>query len=130
MKEELTSESPEGMVLVDGRQVMGGEYVSGGGIRLEVAQMVANDPLDVDAGRMVGKDKVDLIADMGRKRGAEGRSAGDGLDLAKSPVNYNAGKSLVEEESGGSLVKIGMIRTDMTASEELGKWNRVFTGRR
>eukprot|EP00061_Rhincodon_typus_P003355 g19889.t1 len=44
---------PEGTVPVEGGQVRGGDYVSGGGIFLEVAEMVPDDLLDVNAGGTV-----------------------------------------------------------------------------
>eukprot|EP00061_Rhincodon_typus_P014121 g40947.t1 len=91
--------------------------------------MAANDPLDVDAGRTVGEDKGDPITLAGGKREDEGQSAGDGLD----PVNNGAGESWVEEEGGyfrGCLVEVDIIGTDAIEMEELGEWNRVFTGSR
>eukprot|EP00061_Rhincodon_typus_P003918 g21294.t1 len=53
---------PEGTASSDGRKGRGGEYVPGGGISLEVAEMTSVDLLDVDAGGMVGKDKGNPIA--------------------------------------------------------------------
>eukprot|EP00061_Rhincodon_typus_P003211 g19545.t1 len=82
---------------------MGGEYVSGDEVPLEVAEIEANDPLDVDAGGMVGEDKGDCY-------GGDGGSAGDGSDLVEGSVDNGAGESSVEEEGGhfgGSLVKVG-----------------------
>eukprot|EP00061_Rhincodon_typus_P012057 g37525.t1 len=43
----------EGMVPAEGGNGRGGEYVSGGGISLEVVKTGADDLLDVDAGGMV-----------------------------------------------------------------------------
>eukprot|EP00061_Rhincodon_typus_P015345 g42961.t1 len=122
---------PEGLFSVEGGQGRGGEYVSGGGISLEVAKMTSDDLLDVDAGGMVVKDKGNPITIVGGKRGGEGGSAGDGSDLVEGPVNNGAGESLVEEEDGhfgGSLVEVGFNTT--YATEELGEWNGVFTGSR
>eukprot|EP00061_Rhincodon_typus_P016113 g44154.t1 len=80
--------------------------------------MAADNPLDVDDGGMVDKDKEDPIAVTGRKgAGGEGRRAGNGSDLAVGLLNSSAGKSLVEEESGhfgGSLIEVGSIGTDKT----------------
>eukprot|EP00061_Rhincodon_typus_P014316 g41261.t1 len=92
--------------MVPQKAVKGGEYVSGGGILLEVMEMEASDLLDVDAGGMVGKDKGDLIAAAGWYRGNE--------DLVEGPVGNGAGESSVEEKGGhfrGSLVEVGLIRT-------------------
>eukprot|EP00061_Rhincodon_typus_P007952 g30134.t1 len=41
------------MVPVEGGQGRGGEYASGGGILLEVAEMASDDFLDADAGGIV-----------------------------------------------------------------------------
>eukprot|EP00061_Rhincodon_typus_P013279 g39556.t1 len=79
---------PEVTVPAEGRQGMGGEYVSGGGILLGLVEMAANDSLDVDAGGMVGEDKGNPITVVGWRRGCEGRSAGDGSDPAEGPVDY------------------------------------------
>eukprot|EP00061_Rhincodon_typus_P004630 g23052.t1 len=43
----------EGMVPAEGGQGKGGEYVSDGGISLEVTEVASDDLLDVDAGGMV-----------------------------------------------------------------------------
>eukprot|EP00061_Rhincodon_typus_P003649 g20613.t1 len=60
----------EGTVPVEGVQGKGGEYVSGGDISLEVAEMVSDD-LDVDAGGMVGKDKENPFTFAVEKRGVK-----------------------------------------------------------
>eukprot|EP00061_Rhincodon_typus_P002207 g16881.t1 len=44
---------PEGTVPAEGGQGKGREYVSGGGIFLEVAEMASDNLLDVDDGGMV-----------------------------------------------------------------------------
>eukprot|EP00061_Rhincodon_typus_P007886 g30015.t1 len=84
----------------EGGQGRGGEYVSGGGILLEVAEVASNDLLYVDAGGMVGEDKGNPVAVVGGKRSGEGRSAGDGTDLVEGLVDNGAGESSVEEEGG------------------------------
>eukprot|EP00061_Rhincodon_typus_P003599 g20486.t1 len=81
---------PEGMVPAVGGQRREREYVSGGGILLEVAEMLANDLPDVDAGGKAGKDKWNSIAAVEWKRGGEGGSTGDGSDLVDSPVRKDA----------------------------------------
>eukprot|EP00061_Rhincodon_typus_P005968 g26113.t1 len=123
----------EGIVPVEGGQGRGGEYVSGGGISLEVVEMVADDLLDVDIGEMVGKDKEHHVAFVEGKRGDEGQIVRDGSDPAEGPVSNGAGESSVEDKGGhfgGSFVEVGLARTYATESEEQGKWNRVFTGSR
>eukprot|EP00061_Rhincodon_typus_P004363 g22399.t1 len=67
----------ERTVPVEGGQARGGEYVSGGSISLEVAEMASDDLLDVDAGGIVVKDKGNPIAVVEGKRGGEGGSVGD-----------------------------------------------------
>eukprot|EP00061_Rhincodon_typus_P007546 g29345.t1 len=47
---------PEGSVPAEGKRGLRGEYVSGGGILLEVVEMVADELLDVDVGGMVVGD--------------------------------------------------------------------------
>eukprot|EP00061_Rhincodon_typus_P000689 g12458.t1 len=86
------------MVSVECGQGRGGEYVSGGGISLDVAEMASDDFLDVDAGGMVGKDNGNPIAVAGGKTRGEDGSAGDGSDLVEGPVDNGAGESSVEEE--------------------------------
>eukprot|EP00061_Rhincodon_typus_P005213 g24466.t1 len=44
---------PEGTAPAEGGQGKEGEYVFGGGISLEVVEMVSDDLLDLDAGGMV-----------------------------------------------------------------------------
>eukprot|EP00061_Rhincodon_typus_P011012 g35708.t1 len=111
----------------------GGEYVSGGGILLEVAELASYDPLDVDAGGMVAKNKGNPIAGAGGNRKGEGGSLGDGSNPVEGPVNNGDEESLVEdggEHLGGSLVKGGLIGTFATETKELEEWNGVFTGNR
>eukprot|EP00061_Rhincodon_typus_P011428 g36423.t1 len=118
------------MVPAEGGQGRGGKDVSDGGILLEVAEIVADDLLDVDAGGMLGKDKGNPFAVVGGTRKGEGGSAGYGSDPVEGPVNNGAGKSLVDEEGGqfgGSLVEVGIIGTYAMETEELGE---VFTGRK
>eukprot|EP00061_Rhincodon_typus_P015961 g43923.t1 len=124
---------PEGTVPAEGGQGREGKCVSGGGIFLEVVEMVSDDLLDVDAGGIVGEDKGNPIAVAGGKRRGEGGSAGDGLDPVEGPVGNSAGGSSVEEEGGryrGSLVEVGLIRTYAMEMEELREWDGVFTGSR
>eukprot|EP00061_Rhincodon_typus_P000075 g10368.t1 len=78
----------------------GGEYVSGSGISLEVAEMASSHLLDVDAGGMVGKDMGNPIAVAEGKRRDDGGTAGDRSDLDEGPVDNGAGESSVEEEGG------------------------------
>eukprot|EP00061_Rhincodon_typus_P014251 g41163.t1 len=123
MKEEWTRVSWREWPLQ--KATKGGEYLSGGGILLEVAEMAADDPMDVDA---VGwkDDKGDPNAVVREER-SEGQSSGDASDSSKSPVNYGAGESLVKKESGyfrHFFVKAGIIRTNET--EELGEWNSLY----
>eukprot|EP00061_Rhincodon_typus_P010498 g34839.t1 len=123
------------MVPVEGGQGRGGECVSDSGISLEVVEMAANDPLDVDAGGMVGKDKGNPISVAGGKREGEGQSARDVSDRVGGPVNNAVGEFSDEVEGGhfrGCLVKIGLIicGTYVVETEELGEWNRLFTGGR
>eukprot|EP00061_Rhincodon_typus_P007289 g28843.t1 len=97
------------MVPAEGLEGRGGEYASDVSISLEVAEMVADDLLDVDAGSMVGKDKGIPIAVVGGKREDEDRSAGDGSDPVEDPVDNGAGESSVKEEGehfGVSLSKL------------------------
>eukprot|EP00061_Rhincodon_typus_P013753 g40325.t1 len=99
----------EGMVATEDRQGRGGEYVSNGGISLEMTEMMAQDPLELDTDGMVGKDKGYPITVVEGKRGSEGRSVGDVSDLVEGPVDNGAGESLDEEEGGhfgSSLVDI------------------------
>eukprot|EP00061_Rhincodon_typus_P006987 g28205.t1 len=117
----------EGMVPAEGGQGRGGEYVSGGGILLEMAEMVSDGLLNMDTGGMVGKDKGNPNAVVGGKRRGEGGNVGDGLDLIEGPVDNGAGESLVEEEGGhfaDTLVKVGLMGTDVTETEELREWDR------
>eukprot|EP00061_Rhincodon_typus_P003145 g19399.t1 len=75
--------------------------------------MVPDDPLDVDAGGMVGEDKGNPITVAEGKRSGEGGSAEDGSDLVEGPVDNGVGESSVEKEGGhfgGSLVEIGKMR--------------------
>eukprot|EP00061_Rhincodon_typus_P016761 g45142.t1 len=118
------------MVPAEGRLGRGGEYVSGGGILLEVMEMAADDLLDVDAGGMIGKDKGNSATVAGGKRGGEGGSAGDGSDPVEGRVDKGAGESSVEEEGGhfrGSLVEVGAIGIYAIEMEELRAWNGIFT---
>eukprot|EP00061_Rhincodon_typus_P005334 g24713.t1 len=87
---------PEGTVPEEGGQGRGGEYATAGGISLEVAEMVDDDLLDMDAGGMVGKDKGNPIPVAGGKRGGEGGSAGNGLDPVEGPIDNGAGESSIE----------------------------------
>eukprot|EP00061_Rhincodon_typus_P002149 g16746.t1 len=107
-EEKVDRGVPEGTIPVEGGKGRGGEYVSGGGISLEVAEMASDDLLDADASGILGKDKGNPIAVAGRKRGGEGESAGDGSDLVEGTVDNGVGESSVEEEGGhfgDSLVK-------------------------
>eukprot|EP00061_Rhincodon_typus_P007806 g29865.t1 len=99
----------EGTVPAEGGQRRGGEYVSGDGISLEVAEMASDDLLDVNAGGMVGKDKGNPIAVAG------GKSAGDGSDPVEGPVNNGAGES-------SDLKKMrGVKREVVVGEDELGQ---------
>eukprot|EP00061_Rhincodon_typus_P004862 g23616.t1 len=51
---------PEGMVPMEGGQGRGAEYVSGGGISLEVVEMASDDLQDVDTGGMPA-DKIGAV---------------------------------------------------------------------
>eukprot|EP00061_Rhincodon_typus_P003456 g20125.t1 len=99
---------PDETVPVESGQGRGGEYVSRGGISLEVVEMATDDLLDVDAVAMIGEYKANPIAVAGGKRRGKGGSTKDGSDPVDGPVNNGAGEYLIEEEGGyfgGSLVE-------------------------
>eukprot|EP00061_Rhincodon_typus_P005345 g24737.t1 len=88
------------MLPLERKSGRGGDYVSGGGISLEMAEVVSDDLLDVDAGRMVDKDRGNPITVAGGRRGVEGGSAEGSSDKVEGAGDNGVGESSAEEEGG------------------------------
>eukprot|EP00061_Rhincodon_typus_P017515 g46234.t1 len=93
-----------------GGQGTGEEYVSGGGISLEVVERVSDDLLDVDAGGMVSKDKGNPISVVEGKRGVrvEVREMGRTRSRVLDRGTQKMVRSLYRSRVRGCIVQVAV----------------------